>query len=271
MHFDREDLVPPSRWSPNAFFIAPLGKDAKGKREREAIFRAAADSCAEFGIRCWRDIDYKSSRAFIQTITEAIRWATLVIVDLTDSRPNCYYELGLADAWERPVVLLCKIGHEAHADIGGRQIFYYSDAAELRSLLPRWVMQSALVHDKPVTDEDSCRGHFGRAAFSNGYLLTAYVEPNDDDDAETWYWLTAEVRATVPDRMPKSVYFHGDSTFQWKKPRRVQVKRGVAKMQIAIFGAVCIGATLVSPERSHVELELDLSFVPGSDPVFRSK
>jgi hypothetical protein len=52
-------------------------------------------------------------------ISDAITRARFIVADLTNARPNCYYEVGYAHALGKPCILIAKEGTERHFDVAG--------------------------------------------------------------------------------------------------------------------------------------------------------
>ena len=67
-----------------------------------------------------------SNRAITENIYQAINDATFVIADLTDNRPNCYYELGYARALKKPVVVVANKKTKLEFDERDKSYISYS-------------------------------------------------------------------------------------------------------------------------------------------------
>lgn len=70
-------------------------------------------------------------------ILKKIRQAELVICDLTQERPNVYYELGYATAESKPLILTAKTGTKLHFDIQNYRVIFYDSTTDLRNKLKR--------------------------------------------------------------------------------------------------------------------------------------
>lgn len=69
----------------------------------------------------------------VTEIREQVRVASCVIAVLSELNPNVFWELGLADAMHKDVVLLCRrptAGIELPFDVSTRKVFFYDDPAE---------------------------------------------------------------------------------------------------------------------------------------------
>lgn len=74
--------------------------------------------CSKFGYRAFKvDEHLDSTRRIVPAITSAIRRSAFVVADVTDPRPNVYYELGYAHALGKDVVVTAKEGTALPFDI----------------------------------------------------------------------------------------------------------------------------------------------------------
>jgi len=81
------------------------------------------------------EIDH--TRKITDVMIGIIHQADLLIVDVTMSRPNVYYELGYAHALGKPALVICRTGEELHFDIKDYKVHYYRDKDDLGSLVIR--------------------------------------------------------------------------------------------------------------------------------------
>ncbi len=74
-----------------------------------------------------------------EAILDKIRNCRVVVADLTDERPNCYFELGYALALGKPAILAARKDHDpkVHFDLDSHKISYWvrEDLNELRQQL----------------------------------------------------------------------------------------------------------------------------------------
>ena len=83
------------------FLIMPF-KDSL-RNVYDLIETIVDDQC---GLRCVRPDKISGSKRITDDIWRAINESRLVIADLTDRNPNVFYELGIAHALHRPVILI---------------------------------------------------------------------------------------------------------------------------------------------------------------------
>ena len=105
---------------PRSFVIAPF--DASGKRVHDAVQRALK----EVGVSVFRaDHAIQPGAPWVNAVTNAIRSSDFLVVDITRQNPNVFYELGLAHALEKPVVLVSSNEADVPFDLGHIRVIYY--------------------------------------------------------------------------------------------------------------------------------------------------
>lgn len=87
--------------------------------------------CEEFDLHALRIDQVENSDTVSHQVLKSIDRSALIIADLTSERPNCYYEVGYADAKDKPIILTAKEGEKVHFDLAGRQIIFYKSSVEL--------------------------------------------------------------------------------------------------------------------------------------------
>lgn len=98
-------------------FAAPLGEYYK------KIFEPAIEKA---GLKAARaDDDIFGTGKIIDQIWSGINAAKVLIAELTSRNPNVYYELGLAHALKKPVVLVCSNEQDVPFDLKYIRVIYY--------------------------------------------------------------------------------------------------------------------------------------------------
>jgi hypothetical protein len=83
------------------------------------------------GFECIRADDLPGAGEDLRTkIHDAIDNAVFVIGDVSDARPNIYYEIGYAAARNKPVLLIAREGSDIHTDLLGLEMIHYKDNRE---------------------------------------------------------------------------------------------------------------------------------------------
>lgn len=86
----------------------------------------------EFGYHTIRIDEIQDSGMITDQAIECIAESELILADLTDSRPNCYYETGVAYALGKELILTIKKGERAHFDLSGYRFIEWKTEHELR-------------------------------------------------------------------------------------------------------------------------------------------
>lgn len=115
------------------FVIMPF----RGQEMADA-YAAIKDECNKLRLRAKRIDENTGSGLVIREITDLIERAEFIICDLTNERPNVYYELGYAhgvgnEAME--ILLIAREGAVLHFDIAPLRVNYYSSSEHLRPIV----------------------------------------------------------------------------------------------------------------------------------------
>lgn len=127
-----------SRKRQKAFVAMPFGKSMRDKRRFDTIYMQIQGACSSLGVATQRANSNVSANSIIQHIYDLMFEADLMIFDLTDNRPNVYYELGVADGMEVPdevMLLISNARTTVHFDVANRRVHQYRNPAQLQALL----------------------------------------------------------------------------------------------------------------------------------------
>lgn len=118
------------------FVIMSFSKTPDLKNAYEMAIKPAIK---ELGYECIRIDETEHNGKISEAIIENIKKAKFIVADLTENRPNCYYELGYAHALEKTVIHLTNNADSLHFDIKDYNfISYENDLPGLKaSLLAR--------------------------------------------------------------------------------------------------------------------------------------
>jgi hypothetical protein len=129
-----QSWTPPLPATPYIFILMPFEADWS-KNVKDVIAQACLEASRQFaGLRWERSDDITETGRITGQIVTAIERADVLIADITETNPNVLFELGYADAFGRPVVVLNQAISETPFDIKDwRQIEYtLEDLATLR-------------------------------------------------------------------------------------------------------------------------------------------
>ena len=103
-----------------SFVISPFGEPFDTYFTH--IVKPALEECGLYAIR--GDSLYRPT-TIVDDIWQGIREAKLLIAELTDRNPNVFYELGLAHAISKPVILISKSIDDVPFDLRSIRVFVY--------------------------------------------------------------------------------------------------------------------------------------------------
>jgi hypothetical protein len=96
----------------------------------------------DFGFRTTRgDDEYQSSSILSHIVRQIVR-ARLIIADISGRNPNVFYELGIAHALNKSVLMIARSAVDIPFDVGSTRVLVYNDDEELRIRLSGWIIQS---------------------------------------------------------------------------------------------------------------------------------
>lgn len=100
------------------------------------------------GFECIRADDIPGAGEDLRTkIHSAIEDAALVIADISDLRPNVYYEVGYAAARGKALLLIAEEGCEIPTDLLGVEMLYYSDSRGGMTLFDQSLREHLKLHE----------------------------------------------------------------------------------------------------------------------------
>ena len=89
----------------------------------ESVYKPAIDQSGIVPVRA--DAEIFGAGKIMDQVWRGIREAKVLVAELTTRNANVYYELGLAHALGKPVVLIAAKGEEVPFDIGHIRVIYY--------------------------------------------------------------------------------------------------------------------------------------------------
>jgi hypothetical protein len=97
--------------------------------------KAVKPTVERMGYRCARVDEQQFNGSIRDQILTNIRQARFLVADLTEARPNCYYELGVAHALDKEVIHITRDITDVHFDIRDFNFIVYEDIDGLRRQL----------------------------------------------------------------------------------------------------------------------------------------
>lgn len=136
------------------FVISPIGTEDSEIRKNandvfEYVIKPAMDEC---NIEPFRSDHLDRPGRISDQMFHAIFNYDLCIADLTNYNPNVFYELAIAQAANRPVIILIKKGQVLPFDVADIRSVYYD--LEIRPYLERTYIKSIVNHIKDYEGQD---------------------------------------------------------------------------------------------------------------------
>lgn len=110
------------------------------------IYEVLKKSCEDFELKSVRVDELANANSIIKDIKSLIKKSEFLIIDLTHSNPNVYYELGYADGIGnkgKDILLLAQEETILHFDTKHRRTLFYKDASDLqeklKTVLPKFI------------------------------------------------------------------------------------------------------------------------------------
>jgi nucleoside 2-deoxyribosyltransferase len=109
--------------------------------ELEDAYESFEQVVKELGYRCTKVTQANAGERILPDILDRIRRAAFTIVDLTDLRPNVFYELGYADGLGKKVVVTAMKGTELPFDVKDIPTIMWSGQKQLKEDLRARIME----------------------------------------------------------------------------------------------------------------------------------
>jgi predicted Rossmann-fold nucleotide-binding protein len=101
----------------------------------EDLYESCKEVCVEEGYDYRRVDDESSVPRILQAILARISECAFAIVDLTDEKANVYYELGYAQALDKPVIVTAKIGTNLPFDVKDIPVIFWENQTGFKKQL----------------------------------------------------------------------------------------------------------------------------------------
>ncbi|HEV3163686.1 MAG TPA: DUF444 family protein [Isosphaeraceae bacterium] len=98
----------------------------------------------QLGFRCIRADELEHNERITNVVIDMICQADFIIADMTEDRPNCYYELGYAHALGKVVIPTIYREPTLHFEVQDYHFIVYSSAEDLRERLNRRIVHSVV-------------------------------------------------------------------------------------------------------------------------------
>jgi hypothetical protein len=105
--------------------------------EHRDVYDAVDTVCRELGLTATRTDLEETGERIIPRIVEGIRYSAFAVADISASRPNVFYEIGLADGMNKPIIITARESTDLPFDIVDVPVLFWSDQQDLEEKLRR--------------------------------------------------------------------------------------------------------------------------------------
>ena len=142
----RQDARASTEVTPTAFRIPAKSRDPRlisvmmpFDADLAPVYATIGNVCRELELECSRADDIFDESEVIQDVFSLIYRSAVVICDFSGSKPNVYYEAGIAHTLGRPVVPLTQFHEHVTFDLRHHRFIQYLNNSEgLQALSPSW-------------------------------------------------------------------------------------------------------------------------------------
>lgn len=101
------------------------------------VLTSYREVCKEFSFEALRADEVETDERIVQRIIEGIRTTAFVIADVSEVRPNVFYEVGFAQGFGKEVVVTAKKGTTLPFDISDVPVIFWDGQENLKEQLRR--------------------------------------------------------------------------------------------------------------------------------------
>lgn len=117
-----------------AFIIMPM---TSGRHEFDDVHDAIKEAATRCGIQAERVDEPQSTDRITDRILESLRQAEYVIADLTEAKPNVYFEAGYAHALGKTPIYIARAGTTLEFDLKDYPVIFFTSLRELKDALEK--------------------------------------------------------------------------------------------------------------------------------------
>ena len=107
------------------------------------LLEAIQKACEQYGYDAKRVDESNEEKRIIPEIQRGIRQCAFVVADVTEEKPNVYWELGLAAGMGKEVILVAKKGTALPFDVSDVPVLFWESFSEFRQALAKRVEKIA--------------------------------------------------------------------------------------------------------------------------------
>ncbi|CED57295.1 membrane protein [Aliivibrio wodanis] len=106
----------------------------------DSDYKAVKGFFTEYGYKCERGDDLKVTHNVLGHIIKKMASAEIVVANISGRNPNVFYELGIAHALGKDVIIIAKSPKDITFDVASGQVIIYQNEEQLKSELNQWLV-----------------------------------------------------------------------------------------------------------------------------------
>jgi hypothetical protein len=110
-------------------------------------YNVVKDTCSNAGFKCYRGDEHYFTGDIFPEMLRFIVKARLIIANINGRNPNVLYELGIAQALDKQVILIAKKPEELPIDIKSKRFLIYTSYEQLRDSLRQELFNISNKHE----------------------------------------------------------------------------------------------------------------------------
>lgn len=95
------------------------------EKSSEGVYELIASAAAKAGATSFRADSVQAGANIVDSIHSAIQSASLLVADISNANPNVMYEVGLAQAQKKPLILIARSSRAIPFDLSGIHVLIY--------------------------------------------------------------------------------------------------------------------------------------------------
>jgi len=128
------------------FYLTPFHS------EMDIAFKTCRSSASDLGFKLTRGDEMMETSDIFQNILKNILESKFIIANITGRNSNVYYELGIAHALNKYVILICDVEFEPPFDLQSKRIAFYQQPKDLERIIPEVIAKASFeINGKKIT------------------------------------------------------------------------------------------------------------------------
>lgn len=107
-------------------------------------YSAIKETVEKLGLNCSRGDDSTKNENILAHIVFEICRSNLIIANISGKNPNVFYELGIAQALGKKIIIVAESESDVPFDLSSNRLLLFTNTNQLRNRLKKWLVNSLL-------------------------------------------------------------------------------------------------------------------------------